>query len=72
MRRFMSMACIVLLFSVAVSRKASADSYMPPIGGAGGGQFIGACKLNDLLTGFQLRIIDGPQGNYPAGASFEG
>jgi hypothetical protein len=68
----MSMACIVLLFSVAVSRTASADSYLPPIGGGGGGQFIGACKPNELLTGFQLRIIDGQQGQIPGGGSFEG
>ena len=47
-------------------------SYLPPIGGGGGGQFIGACKPNELLTGFQLRIIDGPQGNIPGGGSFEG
>ena len=37
-------------------------TYLPPIGGGGGTDFNGACKSGELLTGFQLRIINGPQG----------
>jgi hypothetical protein len=37
-------------------------TYLPPIGGGGGTDFNGACRSNELLTGFQLRIINGPQG----------
>ncbi|HEY6125194.1 MAG TPA: tachylectin-related carbohydrate-binding protein [Steroidobacteraceae bacterium] len=71
MRRSTWMACLALLFA-SMARNASADSYLPPIGGAGGGQFIGACKPSEMLTGFQLRIIDGGRGSVPGVGSFEG
>lgn len=72
MRTSLRFVCAALLFAAGVSRPATADSYLPPIGGAGGGQFTIACKPNELLTGFQLRIIDGPRGSIPGGGSFEG
>lgn len=71
MRRYLAMVCAALL-GASVAHKASAESYLSPIGGAGGGRFISACKPNELLTGFQLRIIDGPRGSIPGGGSFDG
>jgi hypothetical protein len=40
-------------------------TYLQPIGGGGGTDFNGACKSGELLTGFQLRIIDGATGSVP-------
>jgi hypothetical protein len=56
----------------AWSGVASADQYLPAIGGPGGGAFVVACKPGDLLAGFQLRIIDGAQGSAPGFTSLAG
>jgi hypothetical protein len=65
-------ASSTLILATLFAGNAFADSFLTPIGGAGGGQFITACKSNELLTGFQLRIIDGGSGSVPGIGSFEG
>ena len=37
---------------------ASAEAYLPIIGGNGGGQFVGRCPAGQLLAGFELRVGD--------------
>src|SRR5205807_4206394 len=46
-----------MLFFV-LSAQAQTDVILPPIGGGGGGQFVGRCPQGQLLTGFKLRAGD--------------
>jgi hypothetical protein len=46
------------LFVTAFACSASADEYMMPIGGPGGGRFDGHCSSDSLLVGFELRAAD--------------
>ncbi len=46
-----------LLFFV-LSAQAQTDAILPPIGGSGGGQFVGRCPQGQLLTGFDLMTGD--------------
>src|SRR3954463_3905623 len=71
MRRYQLVAAAALLSSL-LSARAWSDDFMSPIGGGSGGQFVGACKAGEVLTGFQLRIIDGPHGSLPNGTSLIG
>lgn len=59
---------LLVVAGVLVASPADAvpsGTYLPPIGGGGGTDFNGACKSGELLTGFQLRIIDGATGSVP-------
>ena len=46
--------------------RAQADSYLPPLGGYGGGQYITPCPAGQNLGGFQLRTGDDVDAMRPA------
>src|SRR6266566_4177283 len=46
-----------LLFFV-LSAQAQTDAVLPPIGGEGGGQYVGRCPQGQFLTGFDLMTGD--------------
>src|SRR5258708_32924711 len=46
-----------MLFFV-LSAQAQSTIILPPIGGAGGGQFVARCPESQHLTGFELRTGD--------------
>ena len=48
----------VLSLLVSMPGVASAEAFLPSMGGGGGGQFIGACPAGQNLTGFELRAGD--------------
>lgn len=47
-----------LLLGLCLAGNASADAYLPALGGPGGGQFKAPCNAGELLTGFELRAGD--------------
>jgi hypothetical protein len=50
----------LLLLGLLVGQPAelSAQAFLPPLGGGGGGQFIANCPAGQNLTGFELRAAD--------------
>ena len=51
---------LLLGLLAAANAQASGDavSYLPPIGGSGGGQFKAPCGATENLMGFELRVGD--------------
>ncbi len=61
---------LVLALTGAVSPAlVVAQSYLPPIGGPGGGQFKAPCRPNEYLAGFELRAGDDVDAIRPVCAS---
>ena len=54
----MRAALATAVLAAAFSGNASADAYLDPIGGGGGGQFQAHCASSELLVGFELRAGD--------------
>jgi hypothetical protein len=49
---------LVMALLAGVAGEARADTYLPALGGDGGGQYISPCPPGQNLTGFQLRVGD--------------
>ncbi len=49
---------LLAALAAALCGNASADDYLVPIGGPGGGQFEAHCPANQFLAGFELRAAD--------------
>jgi hypothetical protein len=49
---------LVIALLAGVAGAVRADTYLPPLGGKGGGQFITPCPPGQNLIGFQLRAGD--------------
>jgi hypothetical protein len=59
--RMFQCRCAMLLVTMllaALADNVSADAYLPPIGGSGGGQFKAPCPTGQNLAGFELRTGD--------------
>ena len=62
----MNRSLVFLCLLSTASGIARADAYLPPIGGAGGGQYVTPCPAGQNLGGFQLRTGDDVDAMRPA------